>query len=200
MPSDQTPAYLIKREDLPHLYPTNFHAGEFWEALGRTIGTFGVLEETLVKAIFAFTAQRKVDPENAKEEYLAWVHELEQTISDPLGGLLKRYSRAVKDYPDLRIENIDDLLADIEAAKNLRNVLCHGSWRPPNNTGETIPFFVNNRGLVFRTPIDIEYLRNVQAQTTELICDVVNSVTVHGWQFPSSGGPGSPIISEPKSD
>jgi hypothetical protein len=28
----------------------------FWEALGRTIATFGFLEEVLGKAIFAFTA------------------------------------------------------------------------------------------------------------------------------------------------
>ena len=35
---------------------------QFWEQLGRTVATYGFLEEVLGKAIFAFTATRNYEP------------------------------------------------------------------------------------------------------------------------------------------
>ena len=48
--------FIVDLNKLPSLFPTHRHSPMFWEALGRTIATFGFLEEVLGKAIFAFTA------------------------------------------------------------------------------------------------------------------------------------------------
>lgn len=194
MSSKERHAHIINKDALPELYPTHLHDGQFWEALGRTVATFGLLEEALLKAVFAFTAQRECDPENIEEEFAAWVRELQKAMTDPLGGLIPRYRKAAKEYPEEMLEGFDDLLADLDSAKDLRNVLCHGSWRAPDEAGKSIPFFVNKKGEKFEELVDKDYLNTVQAHVVELICEVVNSVTVHGWQFPSSGGPGKPTF------
>lgn len=48
--------FIVDFKNLPSLFPTHRHSPMFWETLGRTIATFGFLEEVLGKAIFAFTA------------------------------------------------------------------------------------------------------------------------------------------------
>ena len=55
---------IIDRDSLPFLWPTHRHTSQFWEQLGRTVATFGFLEEVLGKAIFAFTASRRYKPED----------------------------------------------------------------------------------------------------------------------------------------
>ncbi len=81
----------------------------------------------------------------------------------------------------------------LKEASKTRNVLCHGSWRPPNSNKASIPFFINRKMERFETPIDIEYLDQVQTHSTELICAVVDTVTRMGWQFPGTDGPGKVI-------
>ena len=43
----QPKRYFVDHKNLPMGFPTHMHSAEFWEALGRTIATFGFLEETL---------------------------------------------------------------------------------------------------------------------------------------------------------
>ena len=45
------------------------HASAFWEALGRAVATFGFLEETLGKAIFAYTGMRQIPEERINAAY-----------------------------------------------------------------------------------------------------------------------------------
>jgi len=75
----------------------------------------------------------------------------------------------------------------------MRNVLCHGSWRKPNEEGGSVPFFVNKQMMVFDTAVDIAFLQQTQAHVAELACAVINSVTHMGWQFPGGAGLGKPI-------
>ena len=84
-------------------------------------------------------------------------------------------------------------LAALRRASEIRNVLCHGSWRSPDADGKSLPLFVNRRQEVFCTPIDVEYLRQTQRAVAELIGNVVSSITVMGWQFPGTRGPGAVI-------
>jgi hypothetical protein len=56
---DTAIGYWINRKELPPLFPTNRHQPDFWEALGRTIATFGFLELILAQAIFALTGTRR---------------------------------------------------------------------------------------------------------------------------------------------
>jgi len=43
--------FLVDLNNLPSLFPTHRHSPMFWETLGRTIATFGFLEEVLVDRI-----------------------------------------------------------------------------------------------------------------------------------------------------
>lgn len=187
---------VVDKSALPENYPTHRCEAYFWESLGRTVATFGFLENVLTKAIFAFTATTKYNEEEIEKAYAQWLPKLESSLSDQLGGLICTYGKAVRDNSDATVENLEDLLIDLREASKIRNVLCHGSWRVPDKDGASIPFFVNRQKECFETPIDVSFLRQVQKHTVELVCAVINSVTHMGWQFPGSGGPGQIIWSK----
>jgi hypothetical protein len=178
---------------LPKHFPTHAHEGAFWESLGRVVATFGFLEEVLAKAIFAFTATRPYEESEIEEAYEQWLPRLERALTDPLGGLIDSFGRAVRDHPDEAITDLPDLLADLKKASAMRNILCHGSWRLPDSEGASVPFFVNRQKEVFETAMDCAYLDQVQRHTAELACSVISTVTNIGLQFPGSTGPGNPI-------
>lgn len=187
-------SHVIDKDRLPDRFPTHRHEAGFWEELGRTVATFGFLEEVLGKAIFAFTGTRPYSEDEVLEAYEAWLPKLERALSDPLGNLIDVYEKSVKEHPKATIENLGDLAKDLRDASRIRNVLCHGSWRPPDASGASLPFFVNRQKEKFETPVDLAYLRQTQVATAELACEVVNTVTHMGWQFPGGAGPGKPIV------
>ena len=174
-------------------FPTNFHEPEFWGALGRAVATFGFLEETLAKAIFAFTATKPYSEEEIKKALDEWLPKLQRALSDQLGNLIESFGKAVREHPDAAIENLDDLLRALKEASKIRNVICHGSWPPPNSYGASVPFFVNRQQERFEIPIDISFLKQLQLHVSELICTVIDTVIFMGWQFPGSRGPGRAI-------
>ena len=92
---------------------------------------------------------------------------------------------------DSTIDNLEDLIFDLQAASKIRNVLCHGSWRYPDKNQASTPFFVSRQKEIFETPIDIEFLKQVNKHAVELSISVMNSVTHMGWQFPSTSGSGA---------
>ncbi|MCW5718806.1 MAG: hypothetical protein KIS68_13345 [Bauldia sp.] len=185
---------IVDRKRLPVEFPTQQHSAMFWEQLGRTVATFGFLEETLGKAIFALTGTREIAPEEIEVEFEKWVSTtLRKALSDPLGSLIDAYGKAVKSSKHAHIDNFDVLLGDLRRAAELRNVICHGSWRSPDETGKSIPLFVDKRDRVFSTKVDAAYLSQLRRGIVELICSVVDTVTITGFQFPGSKGPGIPI-------
>ena len=186
--------HVVDQERLPADYPTHRHSAVFWEELGRTLATFGFLEETLGKAIFALTATRRYDDADLASAYENWLPTLEKAVSDPLGRRIDLYGRAMKDHSDLRFQGHTELVSDLRSASALRNVLCHGSWGVPDNQGRSVPFFVTQKMMIFETSIDVEYLRQTRSHVVELICEVVSSVTHMGWQFPGSNSPGEVIM------
>jgi hypothetical protein len=194
MNDDEVNRSIIDRAKLPPLFPTHRHSPQFWEQLGRTIATFGFLEEVLGKAIFAFTATRNYSPDEIEAAYRAWLPQLERAMTDQLWSLAESYGKAANDNPATTTENIDELVDDVKKATVIRNVICHGSWRTPNANGASVPLFVNRQKQVFDTAIDIAYLKQVQAHVVELACNVIDSVTHMGWQFPGGVGSGKPIM------
>jgi len=184
---------LVDRNGLPDIFPTHRHTAEFWEQLGRSIATFGFLEEVLGKAIFAFTATRHYRPDEIDAAYRAWLPKLERALTDQLWNLVGAYEKAALENPETTTENISELAEDIRQAAKLRNVLCHGSWRLPNADGASLPRYVNRQKEVFETEIDVAYLRRLQRHVAELACSVMDTVTHMGWQFPGGAGPGKPI-------
>lgn len=186
--------FIVDHRNLPADFPTHRHSDEFWESLGRTVATFGFLEETLGKAIFSFTATREIPDDEIQAEFEKWLPTLQHALSDPLGGLIDSYGKAVRANKEATITNLDSLLEDLRSASAVRNVLCHGSWRMPDDKGKSIPLFVDKKNRIFQTPIDISYLQQVQQHVVKLTCAVINTVTHMGWQFPGSSGPGNPIF------
>ncbi len=193
MPDETRKRHVIAIDSLPERFPTNMHEPAFWESLGRAVATFGFLEEVLGKAIFALTATRQFDESEIQQAYIKWLPKLERALTDPLGPLIDAYGKAVRENSNVTIENLDDLLSDLRKASQTRNILCHGSWRPPGAEGTSVPFFVNRQHEVVETAMDCDYLNQVQKHTAKLACWVVNTVTHMGWQFPGSTSPGMPI-------
>ena len=189
----ETTRHIVNLQALPEKFPTHKHDPAFWESLGRAVGTFGFLEETLAKAIFAFTATTPYSEEEAQKAFEQWLPQLQKALSDPLGGLIISYGKAVRENPDATIQNLDDLIGDLKKAAIIRNVICHGSWPPPDAEGKSIPFFVNQQQELLDTAIDVAWLAQLQKHVSELICAVINTVTGMGWQFPGSTGPGKVI-------
>jgi hypothetical protein len=159
------------------------------------VATFGFLEDALCKAIFAFTATTHYPEEEIEDAYREWLPTLERALVDPLGNLIDVYGKAVRNNSTSTIENLDDLLKALRAASKIRNVICHGSWGPPDARGATVPFFVNKQKEIFDTPVDESFLDQLQKSTTDLACAVIDTVTHMGWQFPGSTGPGEVVWS-----
>lgn len=194
MDTDSERMNLVDRAALPANYPTHLHAPAFWEALGRTVATYGFLEQTLGRAIFALTGTREYAEEEIDAAYDKWGTRLERAISDSMGGLIDLYGKALREHGKVKLNNPEALIEDLRAAARLRNVLCHGSWEAPDAEGKSLPFFVTPKMQRFISPVDIAFLKQTRAHVVELIAEVINSVTSMGWQFPGSGGPGESIL------
>jgi hypothetical protein len=166
----------------------------FWENLGRTIATFGFLEEVLGKAIFVFSATTRYPESEVEAAFEKWLPTLERALIDPLGGLVDAYGKAVRNNSEATITNLEDLLSELRKASVIRNVLCHGSWQTPDANGKSLPRFVNRQKMVWDTSIDIAYLQQTQRAVAELACEVITTVTHMGWQFPGSRGPGKTVF------
>ena len=76
--------HIIDLGALPKMFPTHKHEPMFWESLGRAVATFGFLEETLGKAIFAFTATKPYSEEEIQKAYENWLLKLQNALSDQL--------------------------------------------------------------------------------------------------------------------
>lgn len=185
--------YRIDQQKLPASYPTHRHSNEFWEQLGRTVATYGFLEQVLGRAIFALTATRKYAQHELEEAYGKWLGQLERALSDPLGGLINAYDNALRKHHESPVHNPEQLIGDLHCAAQLRNVLCHGSWQAPDGEGKSLPLFVDKKQRVFATAIDVSYLQQVRNHLTGLICAVIDSISSLGLQFPGSAGPGEVI-------
>jgi hypothetical protein len=176
------------------MFPTHKHSPQFWEHLGRAVATFGFLEEVLAKAIFAFTATREYPEEDIEDAYQAWLPQLERALTASLKSLARAYGKAAKENPKCRTQNIDELVARLEKAADLRNVLAHASWnKAPDDNGASVPRFVNRDKLSFDDAVDIDYLKRIQIGVADLACSVMDTVTHMGHEFPGSAGPGKPI-------
>ncbi len=193
MSKKQNDAFRVDVANLPACFPTHLHSPSFWEWLGRTVATFGLLEDTLARAIFAFTGTKRYPPEEIEVAFERWIPSLVQAHSDTLNPLIDKYAAAVRAHPDAQFKNLDDLVAHLREASKIRNAICHGAWMPPNPNGVSELRYFNKKGEFFDSHINELFLRQLQQHATELVVAIVDSVTVMGFQFPGSSGPGIPI-------
>jgi hypothetical protein len=165
----------------------------FWEMLGRVVGTYGFLEEIISKAIFCFTATKTCPEGDLDIECEKWLRTLERSLYETLSPLVELYAKSVREHPRWEGNDFDCLVDRLKEAAVIRNILCHGSWRAPDEQGACLPLFVNRKKETFDASIDLEFLCRTQSAVAELACAVINTVTAMGWQFPGSQGPGAPI-------
>ena len=185
--------HIVDVAGLPLEFPTHLHDPKMWEELGRTVATFGFLEEILSKAIFAFSATTEYSEEAVAEVLERWLGQLEKALTDTLGAKIDAYAKSVKVNGKLDMESFDQLVEDLRDSSQVRNVLCHGSWQAPNNDGTVQINFMNRKKLVFCAPVDLAFLKQTRYATAVLAVHVINTVTVMGWEFPGSNGPGKRI-------
>jgi len=191
--NQETRQFVVAQKQLPANFPTHLHEGCFWESLGRVVATYGYLEEVLGIAILMFTGTRKYNEEDVRTAFEKWIPQLEHALYDPLGQLIPSYKKAVEEHPDAAIANLNELIEDLKKAKQMRNILCHGSWRRPDKNGAARPFYVTPKKQYVDTAMNSSDLDQVQQKTVKLICAIINTVTQMGWQFPGTDGPGIPI-------
>lgn len=184
-----TKRFRIDHDGLPDKFPTHEYESIFWESLGRAIATFGFLEHVLKKAIFVITGTQSFEEDKIEQEFKKWVEKLETTLHDPLGKLIDDYESEMQKHPDVEIAKFDVLLDELRKAKQIRDILCHSSWQKPDISGATTPYFLNRKNQKVSTAMDREFIDQVQQKTTNLACEVINSVTQMGWQFPGIPGP-----------
>ena len=192
--SKELKSTLLDRDKLPVLCPTHRHAPEFWELLGRTVATFGFLEEVLGRAIFALTATRQYADDKIEAAYQEWLPLLEKALTDQLWNLADSFGAAAKKNQSATSQNVPALVDALKTATVFRNVLCHGSWGAPDANGASVPFFVNKKKEIFPDAIDLTYLQKIQTEAAQLAYDVIDTVTHAGWKFPGTVGPGKSIM------
>ena len=198
---DQPKGPLIKEDSIHPQLPTHRHSSEFWESLGRVVGTFGYLEKILARAIYVFLATKPYDESEVDKKLVEWFEErVEKAIAGQLGFLISEYETAVKNHPEATVteEEFDGLIDKLREYSDYRNALCHGSWESlPDENGASVPVFVFKKDMkVFETPINHHFLNKLRHNTALLICEVMNTVIHMGWQFPGSDSPGKPINGE----
>lgn len=189
--------HVIDRDKLHIDWPTQFHEPGFWEELGRTVATFGFIEEMLGKAIFALTGAKEFDPAGDPEAFNEWIKTLEKALTDQLGGLIISYERALAENQRTKGNDYSAQLAELKQAKDIRNTFCHGSWDKPDDQGRTVPKFVNRKLMVFETRVDVRFLKQTRSALRHIVCDILDSVTSVGYQFPGTGSPGEQIWPHP---
>jgi hypothetical protein len=176
----------IDTSSLPKFFPTHLHSAEFWESLGRTVATYGFLEENLGKAIFVLTGTKPYDPSEIEVAYQKWAHKIQCALTDTLKPLITSYENGLREHPAIIFSCYIDLISHLKACVDIRNVICHGSWGMPDENGFCTPLFVDKKLNEFTSLVDYNYLNQVQQHIAELSCLVINSVTENGLPFPGS--------------
>ena len=175
-------------DNLPANWPTHFIEGNFWEELGRTVATFGFLETTLAKAIFALSAKRE-RKEITNEMYERWIDRTKKSLEASLGYLIDEFKKELIEEITLETEiskqiDLPQLMKGLREAKKLRDVLCHASWSTGKTGDKAKPFFMNRKEEIFDTECDIAYLRQIRKATQEMICMCMDTVILKGLEFP----------------
>jgi len=191
--------FRIDRNGLPNDYPTHLHQPKFWAELGRTIATFGFLEETLGRAIFAINLTTEYDEKDIDKALERWKSTLHLNLTDTLPPLAERFEAGVKAHQDADKARAEHIAAEVKRLAEIRNALCHGSWRKPDVRGASQLHYIARKAVTdtgvksFEPKISIKWLQKRRREALELVCDVIDTVTELGWQFPGSAGPGDEI-------
>ena len=163
---------------------------------------FGYLEEMLKRAVYKLTGTYPVPADEAARDDAVrdWGEPLERSIVNTLTPLIDTFAKATRNHPESRHQNLDEFVQHLREAAKVRNLICHGTWAPPDENGASVPFYVTGKPgqqQVCETRVTVAWLDQLQTHTNQLACGVVDTVTHMGYQFPGGCGPGRPSWSLP---
>ena len=200
MSNNNPHAFQIDRERMPAQWPTHRIPSEFWEELGRTLGTLAFLEDCLKRANLAITATRTYRTvEQAEDAFATWQQDLETSLNDTLGQLGKRLATAIRADKRYSADAVDAIEQRLKSIAEWRNALCHGAWVGyDQDSGEvTLRYWKKDewRQRLSRT-LSTTDVATIRRKAVALTYEVVDAVTLQGIQFPGSTSPGKEIQKE----
>lgn len=138
---------------------------DFARALGHAVAGFGWLEEVMKRTIYALDRARLAE-DLSDAEMQRWLQRISDIADDSMGTLVEQLDAALRRHPG--VHGRDALNDQLVAIKQMRNLLCHASWRPTGTPGRWHPAFVNTRGEVFPADMGIAELDQLIAETREV--------------------------------
>ena len=162
---------------IPPDWPTHKGSEALWEELGRTVATFGMLEDVLARAYFHVTGQQQpiegVDP---KEQLEAWAADLIGRLPETLKPLADRMKAAWKTLDGELTERRAAVAHEIKKLADERNRLCHGAWITFDEPDRgTVRYFPRNFdvGEIFLETRSVEDLAEIRRRVTALIVEII---------------------------
>ena len=183
------PYLPINRDNLPADWPVDQGEPVFWQELGRTVATFGYLEDVLASTCYALLAT----PENATsardegdEAVSRWFNRMTRSQTDSMHGLTRELDRVLRE--DQRVPHAvrEDLVTRLNKLRPWRNALCHGAWLGFGDDGSaTLHHLYNDDGVpvAFPSKITLKDLSDIRARTVDTTIRVAEAASIGGAGF-----------------
>lgn len=181
---------VVDRGRLPSDWPAHKGSREFWEELGRTVASFGFLEDTLARVCFAMTGSQECKEDEITEEFVQnWIQSLEKPLYDNLNGLIKRIRKAFADDERVPQDVGVDIVERSKALNVWRNALCHGAWTHFDVNGSArLRFFRRTRegAEALDNSLSQEDIARIRSEAVEVTISLMEVTRSIGVPFPGS--------------
>ncbi|MFD1881033.1 hypothetical protein [Paracoccus pacificus] len=168
----------------PDDWPTSALPDGFMAELGRTVATFGWLEDNLKRAIFALTATRP--QERITDGMLRdWIRQMNDIADDSLSTLIDQFDAQMRGNPAAGAD--PQLIKDLRAQKDFRNLICHSAWTEAGD-GRFRPDFIDNRGDKYDGTLGVEDFIRMRAEVAKSGESVIAIIAATGVSLPGRTG------------
>ena len=161
----------------PPNWPTHKGSEALWEELGRTVATFGMLEDTLARAQFAVTGQQQqVEGVELERQMQTWASELIKGLIEPLKPLGGKLAAAWKAADGELTDGHRAIANEIRVLADERNRLCHGAWIAFEQPDQgTVRYFARkfDVGGVYLETRSVQDLAEIRGRVKAVIEDVI---------------------------
>ena len=187
--------FTIDKAKLPKDWPTHNGSTEFWKELGRTVATFGFLENFMRRALFATVWSRRCNFSSV-EEAKAKVRETEEksrrSLTASFHRLIEELAQELQGDPRFPQEESAEIVRQLKDIKLYRNVICHAAWVNFDSNCSAHPVYCQRAGNeveAFDGPMSVKEMadiRDVAADIASWLALVERTVR---YQFPSMPDP-----------
>ena len=154
------------------------------------------------RANLAITATREYrSVQEAEEAFKTWESELELSMDETLGALVRRLVTALKNDERYSPSDGHEIEERLKTVAWWRNALCHGAWTDYDSKRGYATFRYwpkKRRREQDDRSISRQDLAHIRRAAVEVAIRVIDAVTTRGIQFPGSDSPGTQVLSVPK--